>query len=55
MIYPYRNNIIAQRNSLQSVAVSDFNHDSRLDIAVANTGGETVSVLLGNGDGSLAN
>ena len=40
-----------------SVAIDDFNRDGRLDLVTANylsanTGG-TVSVLLGNGDGSL--
>src|SRR5713101_3856278 len=36
-----------------SVAVGDFNGDGRLDLAVANAGSDTVSVLLGNGDGSF--
>ncbi|MHC5722330.1 MAG: FG-GAP repeat domain-containing protein, partial [Nostoc sp.] len=29
----------------------DFNNDSKLDLAVANNGDNTVSVLLGNGNG----
>jgi hypothetical protein len=33
------------------VVVGDFNGDGKLDLAVAN--GNTVSVLLGNGDGSF--
>ncbi len=37
----------------QGVAVGDFNNDGILDMAVANTGGTTVSVLLGNGDGTF--
>jgi hypothetical protein len=42
----------------QSVAVGDFNGDGKLDLAVANTGprpftDSSVSVLLGNGDGSF--
>src|SRR5262249_37946820 len=37
------------------MAVGDFNRDGRLDVAVANRGYDDglVSVLLGNGDGSL--
>jgi hypothetical protein len=36
-----------------SVAVGDFNGDGRPDLAVANQVGNSVSVLLGNGDGSF--
>src|SRR5260370_24517321 len=38
-----------------SVAVVDSNGDGRLDLAVANfvSGGNNVSVLLGNGDGTF--
>ena len=37
----------------ESVAVGDFNGDGNLDIATSNSGDNTVSVLLGNGDGSF--
>ncbi|CAF4987184.1 unnamed protein product, partial [Rotaria sp. Silwood1] len=37
-----------------AVAVGDFNNDTRLDITVANNGGNNVGVLLGNGDGTFA-
>jgi uncharacterized protein (DUF2141 family) len=36
-----------------SVAVGDFNGDSKLDLAVANINGNTVSILLGTGTGSF--
>ncbi len=34
-------------------AVGDFNHDGIPDLAVANSADNTVSILLGNGDGSF--
>jgi hypothetical protein len=37
------------------VATGDFNGDGILDLAVANDGTDTVSVLLGNGDGTFGN
>jgi hypothetical protein len=37
-----------------SVAVGDFNGDGKLDMVTANHNSGTVSVLLGNGDGSFA-
>ena len=36
-----------------SVAVGDFNGDGKLDLAVTNSGDNTVSVLLGKGDGTF--
>ena len=33
--------------------MGDFNGDGKLDLAVANYGSNTVSVLLGNGDGTF--
>ena len=36
-----------------SVAVGDFNGDGKLDLAVANEGGNNVSILLGNGNGTF--
>jgi hypothetical protein len=45
-------------NNPAALAVGDFNGDGKLDLAVANYGaagapGNTVSILLGNGDGSF--
>jgi hypothetical protein len=34
-----------------TLAVADFNHDGKLDVAATNTGG--ISILLGKGDGTL--
>jgi hypothetical protein len=38
-----------------SIAVADFNHDGLLDLAIASAGSntDTVTVLLGNGDGTF--
>jgi hypothetical protein len=36
-----------------SVAVADLNHDGKLDIVVANTASESISVLLGDGRGKF--
>jgi hypothetical protein len=38
----------------QSVAVGDFNGDGNLDLAIANSTSNTVSVLLGKGDGTFS-
>lgn len=40
-------------NIPSSIASGDFNHDGDLDIAVANSADNTVSIFLGNGSGSL--
>jgi hypothetical protein len=40
-------------NNPQSLAVGDFNGDHRMDVATADYGNSTVSVLLGKGDGSF--
>ena len=39
--------------SPQSVASGDFNADGRPDVAIANQGSASVSILLGNGSGGL--
>src|SRR6266700_577854 len=36
-----------------SIAAGDFNGDGKLDLAVSNYGSNSVSVLLGNGDGTF--
>jgi VCBS repeat protein len=40
-------------NTPTSLTTGDFNHDGMLDVAVANTGDNTVSILLGTGSGAL--
>jgi FG-GAP-like repeat/Transmembrane protein 131-like N-terminal/Abnormal spindle-like microcephaly-assoc'd, ASPM-SPD-2-Hydin len=40
-------------NSPESIAVGDFNHDGRQDVAVATAGSYTIAVSLGNGDGTF--
>src|SRR5579864_2375791 len=37
----------------QGATVGDFNNDSKLDLAVVNKDDNTVSILLGNGDGTF--
>jgi hypothetical protein len=37
----------------RSVAVGDFNHDGAADLVTANYGDNSISVLLGNGDGTF--
>jgi hypothetical protein len=38
-----------------ALTAADFNNDGRLDLAVANSGANTVSILLGNGNGTFGN
>jgi hypothetical protein len=44
---------IGDNQSTYSVAVGDFNNDGKADLATANSGTSTASVLLGNGDGTF--
>jgi FG-GAP-like repeat len=37
----------------QGVITADFNGDGKADLAIANSGDDTVSILLGNGDGTF--
>jgi hypothetical protein len=39
--------------SPESIAVADFNADHKLDLAIANSEGGSIDVLLGNGDGTF--
>jgi hypothetical protein len=39
--------------SLSAIVAADFNGDGKLDLAVTDAGGNTILVLLGNGDGTF--
>lgn len=43
----------AGKQSPSWLAVGDFNRDGNLDLAVANEAGNTISILLGNGNGTF--
>jgi hypothetical protein len=49
----FQESLIAVGKEPASVAVADLNHDGKLDIVVANTGSESISVLLGDGKGNF--
>ncbi len=51
-IAPSRQDVPAGINP-RAVAVADFNHDGNQDMAVANFSAGTVSIFLGNGDGTF--
>jgi hypothetical protein len=40
--------------SPSALAAADFNNDGKLDLAVSNSGASTVSIMLGNGNGTFA-
>lgn len=44
---------IAVGQSLSAVLTSDFNGDGKLDLAVTDSAGNAVTILLGNGDGTF--
>lgn len=50
----YPGNSVGVGNTPISIVMGDFNRDGAADLAVANTASGTVSVLLGNGDGTFA-
>lgn len=50
---PPRTVYLGPSQNPRGVAIGDFNRDSRPDVAVANAAANTVSVLLGNGDGTF--
>ncbi|CAF0928717.1 unnamed protein product [Rotaria sordida] len=62
IFYGYGNGTVAAQKTIStgdnsspiSIAVGDFNNDSLLDIAVANSGTNNLGIILGYGNGSFA-
>lgn len=52
-LYFTNSQILTTGASPSSIGVGDFNRDGKLDLAVANNGNGTVSIFLGNGDGTF--
>ena len=50
---PARNFSTGTGTGPQGIALGDFNNDGNLDIATSNFGSNTMSLLLGNGDGTF--
>jgi len=51
----YPQSTVGAGNKVQySIVVADFNNDHQLDVAVSPVGTQSLAVLLGNGDGTLA-
>jgi hypothetical protein len=44
---------IAVGNAPDAIVAGDFNNDGKLDLAIANSADNTVTLLLGNGDGKF--
>jgi hypothetical protein len=50
---PPRVLFLGPNNNPRSVAIGDFNRDGKLDVAAANPGANTVTILPGNGGGTF--
>jgi hypothetical protein len=50
---PFSGSPIAVGNFPQALKIGDFNNDGIQDLAVANANDNTISILLGNGDGTF--
>ncbi len=50
-----KNAAVTTGNSPRAITYGDFNGDGKLDLAIANYLDDTVSILLGNGDGTFQN
>ena len=49
----YQNEIYSTGRNPVSLVVGDFNQDSHVDLAVTNAGSDSISIFLGNGNGTF--
>jgi hypothetical protein len=48
-----QNSTFATGSNPWAIVAADFNGDGKLDLVIANEGGSTLTILLGNGDGTF--
>lgn len=50
---PHVDYLVSQYGAPSAIAVGDFDNDGKLDLATSNVNAATLSILLGNGDGTF--